>query len=213
MKTRHLTCAALLALLGSAAAAATFVPLESKATYLHTFSDSPTPPGALALSLSDLGFAPGDRLLLQAVGAVDNGPGGDVYFRSIGVFSSSPVLLGNSLLNRVPGALDSDAPDFVTANTYFGGRVTDIAEDFMYDREVRKFTVPVGAQYLFVAIHDQLYHDNSDPNHDFGLLISAAPVPEPSSWALLLAGTAALLGWTRRRPVRPHDPEQDVARP
>lgn len=195
-----IAAAAMLFALGAcpSAGAATFVPLEATATYLHTNGEFPPPPPALALNLAAYGFASGDRITLQVVGDIDNGPGGDVFTRCIGVFSSSNELLSNELLHRVPGALTSDGPAYVTANTYFGNQSTDISEDFSYDVDAVTVTVPDGALYLFVAKHDQLYNDNSDPDHDFGVLIGAAPVPEPATWALWLLGAAVVAGRSRR---------------
>lgn len=199
MKTNHLLAACLLAATG-AAQALTFVPLESKATYLYTYNDSPTPPPALALDLAAYGFAAGDRIVLQVVGDVDNGPSGDTFTFTMGLFSSSNTLLGNEQRYRVTGALASDGPAFVSSNTYFGNRPTDVAEDFGFDKpEGVVVTVPVGAHYLFLAKSDQLYGDNSDPDHDYGVLIGLAPVPEPATWALWAAGLAALGRITRRR--------------
>lgn len=188
-----------LALALPAGAVTTFVPLDSKATYLHTYQDSPTPPPALALRLSDYGFAPGDRLSLQVVGDIDNGPGGDTFTFTVGVFSTSNQLLGNEQRYRVVGALASDGDPVVTSPTYFGGQVTDIPQDFGFDRpDGTVVTVPVGAVYLFLAKSDQLYYDNSDPDHDYGVLIGLAPVPEPASATLLLVGGAWLAARRRR---------------
>lgn len=182
------------------AAALTFVPLDPTSTYLHTYQDDPTPPPALALRLADYGFEAGDRLLLQVTGDIDNGPGGDTFTFTLGVFSGSNQLLGNEQLNRVVDALASDGPAFVTSPTYIGHQPTDIAQDFAFDKgEGTVVTVPSGAAYLFLAKHDQWYHDNSDPDHDYGVLIGLAPVPEPESAVLMLAGAALLAARLRRR--------------
>jgi len=206
MSKKSLLTACLLSAAASVAGASTFVPLESTATYLHTYSDSPTPPPALALNLADYGFAVGDRILLEVVGAIDNGPGGDTFTFTMGVFSSSNALLANDERYRVTGAIATDAPDFVSSPTYIGGHLTDIPEDFGFDKpDGIVVTVPVGANYLFLAKHDQWYHDNSDPNHDYGVLIGLAPVPEPSTWAMGLAGLALVGGLSRRRGVARRD--------
>jgi hypothetical protein len=200
MTIRTLTAALLLqAALSLSATAATFIPLDPKATYLHTNQDSPTPPAALALRLADYGWQPGDSLQLQVVGDVDNGPGGDSFTFTLGVFSSSNLLLGHDQVNRVAGALASDGPAVLTSPTYFGAQATDIPQDFGFDKPGGVVvTVPDGAAYLFLAKSDQLYHDNSDPDHDYGVLIALAPVPEPASAALLLSGMA-LIGVLRHR--------------
>lgn len=201
MKPAHVLSAGLLAATACTAAATTVVPLDPLSTDLHT--NEPTqPPPALALRLSDLGFAAGQRLLLEVVGDMDNGPGGDTFTLTIGVFSSSNTLLAPSQRSRVPGALLSDAAPFVTAPTFAGNEATDIPEDFAFDVPAGiTVTVPVGAQYLFLAKHDQRYFDNSDPDHDYGVRIGLAPpVPEPQTWAMFAAGLA-LIGrraWQRR---------------
>ena len=198
MKTQLATAALCFGTLALPAAAATFVPLESKATYLYTYNDNPTPPPALAVELAGLGLQAGDRVLLQVVGDVDNGPGGDTFTFTLGVFSSSNTLLGNDQRYRVPGALATDAPAFVSAPTYSGARPTDIAQDFGFDTPLGiAVTVPVGATHLFLAKHDQWYHDNSDPDLDYGVLVGLAPVPEPATAAFWLAGLVTL--WCARR--------------
>ena len=63
--------------------------------------------------------------------------------------------------------------DFVTAPTYFGGEATDIPEDFLvasaeYPGGTICVVIPNGATHLFLAAHDSLYEDNSDPDGDFG---------------------------------------------
>jgi hypothetical protein len=190
--------ASLLATLACAAGASTFVPLDSTATYLHTYNDNPTPPPALALRLSDYGLAAGDRLFLQAQGDIDNGPGGDNFDFTMGVFSSSTLLLGNEQRYRIVDAIASDGPGFVSSVTYSGSHPTDIPQDFGFDKAGTFVTVPVGAVFLFLAKNDSWYHDNTDPDHDYGVLIGLAPVPEPATWALWAAGLAAVGRLARR---------------
>ena len=170
------------------ASSATFVPLDAKATYLRTANDFSALP-ATPLKLSDFAFNAGDVLVLQAVGDVNYWRGGASGFLSIGVFSSTSTLLDSSAPNRVPGAIATDGYAFVTERTFIGQLTTDIAADFAYtNTPIALVTVPAGAQYLFVAIHDGFYGDNTDLNQDFGLLIGLAPVPEASTWLLLLCG-------------------------
>jgi PEP-CTERM motif len=199
MSIRSLLTACLLSGMAGISGAATFVPLDSAATFLHTFGDSPTPPPALALRLADYGFAPGDRLILQAQGDIDNGPGGDTFDFTIGVFSSSDELLANDQRYRVTGAVASDGPGFVSLVTYIDSHPTDIEQDFGFDKTAITVTVPLGANVLFLAKHDNWYHDNSDPDHDYGVLIGLAPVPEPATWALMAGGLGVLAARARRR--------------
>jgi len=59
--------------------------------------------------------------------------------------------------------------------------------------------VPQGATHLFLAVSDAWYQDHTDRTGDFRFHIQALPpVPEPGTWALLLAGMA-VLGWRSRR--------------
>jgi hypothetical protein len=191
--------AGLLAGVVCAANAATFVPLDPTTTYLHTFNDSPTPAPALALRLADFGFGPGNRITLQAQGDIDNGPGGDTFDFTMGVFSASNLLLDNEQRYRVVDAITSDGPAFASVPTYSGSHPTDIPQDFGFDKTAITVTVPAGAVYLFLAKSDAWYHDNTDPDHDYGVLIGLAPVPEPAPAAMWLVGLAALAYLTPRR--------------
>ena len=164
MKSPLALAAPCLGTLALPAASATFVPLNTTSTCLRTYNDNPTPPPALAVDLSGLGLHAGDRLLLQVVGDMDHGPGGDVFTFTLGVFSSGNTLPGNDLRYRVPGALTTDAPPVITSATYFGARPTDFAQDFALTPPLGiTVTAPVGASHLFLAANDQLYDDNSDP--------------------------------------------------
>lgn len=201
MKLTHLLATAAVALAACHAGAAV-VSLNSQATYLHTNEATPTP-SAPALRLSDYGFSAGDRIRLEVLGDIDNGPGNDTFTFTLGLFSSSNTLLAASQLNRVPGALASDGTPIVTEATFFGGQTTDIAEDFGFDSpDGTIVTVPAGALYLFLAKSDRLYQDNSDPDGDYGVRLTRVTneVPEPATATLLLLGIA-LLGlrpWPRR---------------
>ena len=196
------TLATTLALAGTSShALAVFTP-NLKATYLRTNGESPPTPAPLVLDLAAYGWSAGQRLLLQTTGDFDNGPNGDDFFRSIGIFSASSTLLPLNLQVRVPDAIDAGALPFVTAPTFFGGLATDVPEDFLFGQDGTEVQVPQGATHLFLAVYDSLYQDNSDPNGDFRFQIQALPpVPEPGAWALLLAGLGAI-GWQRRRQTR-----------
>lgn len=179
---------------------AAVIPLDSKATYLHT-NETTVPPAPVALRLSDFGIAEGDRIRLEVLGDIDNGPGGDTFTFTLGLFSSSSTLLAPALLHRVPGALASDGAPVVTSRTFFGDQATDIPEDFGFDQPSGTIvTVPAGARFLFLAKSDELYQDNSDPDGDYGVRLTrlVIAVPEPASLAIVLLGTA-LLG-LRRKP-------------
>lgn len=158
---------------GATAVAATT--LDSRATFIHTASaDSSL--NSVAIALAPLGIAAGDRIQIMRTGEFDNGPQGDTFTSLIGVFSSSAALLPASNLHRVPGAIAAGVP-YPTSVTYFGSEPTDIPEDFVvcsadYPSGIICVVVPAGATHLFLAPHDSLYEDNSDPNSDYGYALS-----------------------------------------
>lgn len=117
----------------------------------------------------------------------------------IGVFSSSSTLLAATNQNRVPGAIDAGT-DIVTAPTHFGALATDIPQDFFISGAGTTLVIPTGAAYLFVAAHDSLYGDNTDPDADYAVQLEAvAAVPEPSSLLLLGMGVVGTALRRRRR--------------
>jgi hypothetical protein len=85
----------------------------------------------------------------------------------MGVFSASTTLLGPTLLNRVPGAIDA-GQDHPTIPTCPGNLPTDIPQDFSVNPTSVDVVIPAGAAYLFLATRDCLYRDNTDPDGDFG---------------------------------------------
>ena len=148
------------------------IPIVPRATYLRTNSAS----GALnatPVDLSTLSIVAGERLRLEQLGDFDcGGPCGDDRTGMIGVFSSDAVLLGADQLHRVPGAVEA-GQEMVTAVTHYGGLATDIPEDFQISNTT--LVTPVGATYLFIAAHDSLYYDNTDPDSDFAVRITVVP--------------------------------------
>jgi len=175
-----LRTACLLTLLTAALPAQTWsFPLNPRATYLRTNSDSPT--AALVIDLATLGIAPGTWLRVGSTGGFRYVSGGqDGYHAMIAVFSSSNTLLATNVPARVPGAIAA-GPAFPSAATYHGAVPTDIPQDFFasrttWDRDVL-VRVPTGALFLFVGSHDSLYGDNSDPNGDYAAVVTVAPTP------------------------------------
>jgi hypothetical protein len=150
----------------------TTISIDPTSAYLRT-NDDPCL-DAIPIELSTLGISVGDYLRLAQLGDFNNGPGGDIYKRMIGVFSSNDSLLDSSLLHRVPGAIDA-GEDFVTSPTYVGNLPTDIPEDFWIDTVIVQ--VPDSALFLFVSTHDSWYWDNSDPDSDFAISIKITSAP------------------------------------
>ena len=192
-------------LLGTAQSIVKF-PVDPKGAYVFT-NTNPAPPGLpdipdapLIISLASLGIKPGDVISGVSVGDMNFCSVGSFCFGEFfnvelcGVFSSSNTLLPTGgTINRIPGAIP---PDFTTAfpcntpPTLFGGLPTDIQQDFSFFGE--PVTVPNGAAYLFVAVVDSFYSDNSDPNGDLGIAITTN---SPSvNGKVLIAGGVDNLG-------------------
>jgi hypothetical protein len=178
-------------------AEAAVIALDSRETYLRTNADG----GALdtvAIELVSLGLIAGDAVRLTQLGDFDCGPPcTDSNVGMIAVFSSTTALLAGSQAHRVPGALAAGT-DFVTPVTFVGALLTDIPEDFAVLGTGVTVNIPIGATHLFIAARDILYHDNTDPDRDFGVRIEQVTVPEPALVLLLVPGLVALL----RRPTR-----------
>ena len=160
---------------------ALFYSVNAKSGYLrHNGTDIPV--DAIAISLADIGAAPGDTLHLETVGtyhpafALSDG----TETRLGGVFSSSDEILPPSELFRIPGAIDA-GQDVDTWPSIFcflgecsdlGG--DDIPHDFRIDPVV-DITVPAGAQYLFVAPIDDFRIWSDNTGMGFGMTVAVNP--------------------------------------
>lgn len=151
----------------------TTIPLDSRATYLHTNNDNV--PDCAIIQLAALDLFPGDQIRIEQLGGFDNGLGRDIPRAMIGVFSASSELLGWAESHRVPGAIDAGV-DIESAPTYVGDQQTDIPEDFRITNPAGNqqicIVIPDGATHLFCAGHDSYYSDNSDPNGDYAVRIT-----------------------------------------
>jgi hypothetical protein len=142
-----------------------FYGINSKSSYL-TAANGDNPAAPLVIALSDVGAVPGSTLHLTRIGTfadstqLKNGNQTKVS----GVFSSTNVVLGTNVKNRIPGAIQSGAPAFVTPPVFQGFWIvpTDIPQDFLIDSGL-DVVVPASAQYLIVAPFspDLTWGDNS----------------------------------------------------
>ena len=142
-----------------------FYGINSKSSYL-TAANGDNPAAPVVIALSDVGAVPGNTLHLTRIGTfadsaqLKNGNQTKVS----GVFSSTNVVLGTNVQNRIPGAIQSGAPAFVTPPVFQGFWIvpTDIPQDFLIDPGL-DVVVPAGAQYLIVAPFspDLTWGDNS----------------------------------------------------
>lgn len=176
---------------------AAFVSINPNATYFDELSGSGTTP--VAVSLASLGITPGTIINLQQVGGFSFfGTGfNDTITNTCAVFSSSSVILpysGFANTSRVPGAVAAAWPGYV-----FPVTGSDIPEDTTIDSAVFPsgvtVVVPAGAAYLYFSAVDSVYSDNTDPNGDYGVIITIIPAPNVA--ALLALG--GLVGARRRR--------------
>ena len=166
--------------------------VNSPATYLHTFGESPF--WANAIDLNANGFFAGQTVIISRAGSF-NALGGPTPtdFGLAAVFSSNPVILPPTATNRIPGAIAA-GPGWVSPNTLIGNVSTDIAEDFMVDNVTGTangitLTIPTGAQYIFATGIDNYFTDNNN-TPEFYLVIN--PVPEPSTWISAFGGIMGL---------------------
>lgn len=116
------------------------------------------------MDLSALGIIPGDLLEISISGKIAYymGQTPQEPFSVMGLFSSSDSLLGQAELHRVPGAINSGVAPHLTLNTLFGNEPTDIPEDFqIFPLTGFQIQVPSGAKYLFLAVEDSYWADNS----------------------------------------------------
>jgi Dictyostelium (slime mold) repeat len=129
--------------------------VDSIATFYRVDNSDDARPARI-VRLSDIGLMAGQVVRLRVQGQYTAPP----TSRMGVVFSSSSTLLPKQELRRVAGALQSDAPPFVTGNTYFEHQTTDFPEDFQVTTSNLDVTIPAGAQYMFLGNFDSFYADN-----------------------------------------------------
>jgi len=183
--------------LAASLAQATFTSINPNATYFDEASASGSLP--VALSLASLGITPGTTInVLQVGGFSFFGTGfNDTITATYAVFSSSSVILpysGFANTSRLPGAVAAAWPAYVFPNA---------ANDVFEDTNIDSFNfplgqtvvVPAGAAFMFFSSVDSVYGDNTDPNGDYGVIITIIPTPG----AATLLGVGGLMAARRRR--------------
>lgn len=143
--------------------------LDPKGTYLRTHNDDPGDP--LMVNLKDIEVEPGQLIKVRYSGTFRYGQLEKFDWRMpwryvvIGLFSSSSVILPEDSEHRVPGAIATCQPPFITNLTYHDKLPTDIPQDFrIAPHRGFKVIVPKDAEYLFLSIHDIKYSDNQGNN-------------------------------------------------
>lgn len=177
---RLLPCVtALVAFFVPATAQSTTVPIDPRATFLlYDYGyDFPQPPAVVPLA--SLGVVPGQWLRIQSTGAFSMGGNVDTQRRLLAVFSSSTALQPGYFLARVIGAVPA-GPALSTGSTYYNV-ATDVAQDFLASltghADQVLVPVPANANYLFLGVFDSHYADNTDPNNDWGAILTVVPTP------------------------------------
>ncbi len=151
--------------------------LDPTQTYLRS---GPPPSTNTPLQLSQIGAQPGQMIRLEAFGTYDRDGSGinatDSYGDLLGLFSKTATLLTHTEHRRVPGAI-SAGPTHQSKNVWIGGMPTDIPEDFNIGSGI-DVIIPEGAEYLFFSPDDSQFHDNSDPDLNYGVKIIVPPTPK-----------------------------------
>jgi hypothetical protein len=151
-----------------------FTAIAPRSTYLRTERDSPLHP--VSHDLASLGLMPGDVVTISVVGAMKNSASDLGTSVAMGIFSSnSTVLIATNRMIRVPGALQSDAPQYVTPVTLMGNLATDVPQDFRFDPNGLTVTIPAGATHFIAGALSNFFGDNTNlPGSPFGFVISTA---------------------------------------
>lgn len=146
------------------------IAIDPVGTFYQTLpNDAPHSP--LILDLASLGIAPGMTISLREFGnfSYDNvHPAADVSSKMTGIFSTNNALLGSSVLNRVPGAIQTTLPQIDFFWTFFVQQAFEIP-----DASSLNAVVPSGARYLFICAPDAYWSDNT--SHGFGIEIAIVP--------------------------------------
>jgi hypothetical protein len=173
----HLTLFTTLSLVGLCAnATAQQTQIDPTSTFLRTDPGDTQASAPLLLDLAQLGYQPGQTITIRTVGDFIWHPGqqlsGDA---AVAVFSSSTTVLPAANAHRVPGAIQSTAPAYVTGPTYQTSLATDIPQDFFVGPAGVSVQIPNNgmgsAPYLLIGADDEFWGDNLDADHDFAIVI------------------------------------------
>jgi len=142
-----------------------FYAINSKSSYLQTGLDKAAAP--LVIALADIGAKAGDSLKIARVGTYDDLTElRDGNATAAGaVFSSSNTVLGASQKNRIPGAIQSTAPNYNT------GFPSDIAQDFSIANSPT-VTIPAGATYLIIGTVPGSHKWSDNSGFGFGVSLT-----------------------------------------
>jgi len=183
-----------------------------------TASSGDVAPAQSPVLVTGLALQAGQWLSFSASGAVDHCGGGcpggtpdgtDLWSNGAengisGIQAPIDALLGVFLgaaqpsLTSAPASLDFSPAGLGTSFATLAPELKQvffIGDGLAAGGLVQQFQVPVGATRLYLATHDGYGWFNNAGS--FSVTVSG--VPEPAGWALMLAGAAALAGWSARR--------------
>lgn len=164
---------------------------------------------AVWVSLASLGttlgttITPGTTMLnFFATGGICFNGGGSPCVTDVSVASLSNPIVGGFTAAATNVFLASGLAGINTQAT--GDWTTDIANDFAVNSGgTGDVLVPVGANFVVFVFRDGFYQDNADNSPvDFGVNVTAvnpSGVPEPATYAMMMAGLAAIAGFKRYR--------------
>ncbi len=164
--------------------------------------------GPLFIPLSTLQLSPGQRVTLQMSGVMSFWTGSPLesslpyLVYELGVFTVDASLGPTTSLNRltaVGNAPPEGAEGVIDPVTFYGGLSTDIPQDFKipFGPGSVTLTIPVGANFLAVAVRDSFFADNNTPFE--GRLVFDLTIPEPATGALILIGLSGFFALRQQR--------------
>lgn len=138
-----------------------FHQIDPAGTYLAASTDTGAKV-ATTLTLSDLGMVAGEVMSLTRSGAYQFGSNStDMTSNMVAVF-----------LDAQGARIAPEVYARTTTQAQSSGDVTDVAQDFDVAAGVTRVVVPAGAVSIAFSVRDSFFGDNTDPNNDFGVILS-----------------------------------------
>ena len=138
-----------------------FHQVDPTGSYLAATTDTGAK-AATTLTLSDLGMVAGDVMSLSRSGAYQFGSNSsDITSNMVAVF-----------LDAQGARVAPEVYARTTTQVQTSGDVTDVPQDFDVAAGVTRVVVPAGAVSIAFSVRDSLFGDNTDPNNDFGVVLS-----------------------------------------
>ena len=138
-----------------------FRQIDPTGTYLAASTDTGAK-AATTVTLSSLSLVAGDVMTLTRSGAYQFASNStDVTSNMVAVF-----------LDAQGARVAPEVYARTTTQTQTSGLASDVPQDFDVAAGVTRVVVPVGAVSIAFSVRDSLFGDNTDPNNDFGVILS-----------------------------------------